>query len=188
MLALPVPILPICSVHSHGPAVIPPAVIPNDDQFPSLSRFCAHWVASEASEVSFCDHPHAGVASPAPALVTGFRIDSDPNVPAHSSVPRKPLSAMRPSHVRLLCRKSRRNTQPQMKGVSLLECALTQKGGGGVPPCFASSPLRFSSESSPGAIMASFGVAIASTRKACGKGEAAWAKLRGISSCCCLRR
>src|ERR1700722_16277415 len=128
MLAPPFQILPICSVHLHGPAVIP-----NDDQFPSLSRFCAHWVASEASEVSFCDHPHGAAVSPAQALVTGFRIDSDPNVPAHTSVPRKPPSAPQSSYVRLLCHKSRSNTQPQMKGLSLLECALTQKRGEGVP-------------------------------------------------------
>jgi hypothetical protein len=113
MLAVPVPILPVSSVHLHGPAVIPPAVIPNDDQFPSLRQFCAHWVASEASEVSFCDRPHEVVASPVQALVTGFRIDSNPNVPAHTSVPRKPLSAMPSSYVRHLCRKSRWNTLPQ---------------------------------------------------------------------------
>jgi hypothetical protein len=48
MLALSVPILPVSSVHLHGPAVIP-----NDDQFPSLRRFCVHWVASEHRKFPF---------------------------------------------------------------------------------------------------------------------------------------
>src|SRR5580700_5073285 len=58
-----------------------------------------------------------------------------------------------------------------MKGLSLLECALTQKGGRGVPACFASNPLRFSSASSPDAIMASFAAQGASICRPRGKGD-----------------
>jgi hypothetical protein len=80
MLALPVPILPVSSVHLHGPAVIPPAVIPNDDQFPSRAGFARIRLQAKRRKFPFVTILD-GAASPAQALVTGFRIDSDLNVP-----------------------------------------------------------------------------------------------------------
>jgi hypothetical protein len=146
------------------------AVIPNDNRRTRVRRFCGYRSASEASAASFCDRPQDGAASPAQALVTGFRIDSGGTNRScqcsaraafgHATLVRwAPLPQIPQEHAATNGRRKsfRMRTYTKM--------------GRGVPPCFASSPLRFSSASSPNAIMASFGVAVASTGKAFGKGR-----------------
>jgi hypothetical protein len=137
MLSLPVPILPI-SIHRPDSAVIP-----YDNRGPRVRRFCGYRSASEASAVSFCDHPHrrSSVASAGPSHWISNRLRR--NEPAHSSVPRKPLFG----HGIFVCSpllftKAAGTRSNKMKDLSLLECALTQKGGG-VPPYFTLQSTSF---------------------------------------------
>jgi hypothetical protein len=149
-----------------------PAVIPSAAGVHSVRRFCGYRSASEASAVSFCDHPQGwrSVASAGSRHWISNRLRR--NEPAHSSVPRKPpfghgILVRSP----LLFTKTARIYSEKMKNLSLLECALTQKGGRGVPAYFTLQSTSFFVSLEPRCHNASFGVAIASTRKACGKGR-----------------
>ena len=80
-----------------------PAVIPSAAGVPSVRRFSEYRGASEASAVSFCDHPQDGAASPARALVTGFRIDSGGTNPLIPVFRESRLSATESSCARPFC-------------------------------------------------------------------------------------
>jgi hypothetical protein len=135
MLASSVPILPICSIHRLTP--LSSRTIIGE---PVCAGFAGTGVQARHLQLPFVTAPR--MAQRRQRRLSSLDFESTPaERTAHASVPREPLSAMQPSYVGLLCRKFRRNTQPQMEGVSPFECALTQKGGGGCHP--VSHPVHF---------------------------------------------
>jgi hypothetical protein len=130
MLSLPVSILPISSIHPLAPLSSRTIT-----ESPACAGLCAHRGAPEGSAVSLCDHHHAGATSPVRALVPWFRIDSVANGPCLNFFAKAASRPWNPPASRPRSpRKDAGTDSHKMKGLSLLECALTQKRGGGCRP------------------------------------------------------
>ncbi len=165
MLALPVQILPISSIHCLAPLSSRTII-----GYPVCAGFANNGVQARHLQFPFVTILRMPQRRQRAPSSLGFELTPSRTGPAiqvfresafgHGILMRSPL----------LFTKAAGTRSHKIRGLSLLECALTQKGVG-VSADFTLQSTSFFVRSSVNAIMASFGAAVASTRKACGKGR-----------------
>jgi hypothetical protein len=164
MLSVSVPILPISSIRCL--ASLSSRAMTGSPACAGFARTVVqakHLQFPFAAILTLAQHRRCAPSS------LGFEL-TPPRTGPSSTFSRKPLPGLGNPKASAAFSAKARNTQPQNERPKSSRMRTYTKRGEGVPACFASSPLRFSSASSPDAIMASFAARGASICRPCVKG------------------